>query len=96
LIFFPTGQNGDDEECIPIIFFIAFGSTAIQIWYNVIAESGIAIVAPPVPNLTVIIPAFFKELTILRMVTGLHPVDKDSSSLVTFFSVPYSLIKIRQ
>jgi hypothetical protein len=95
-MFFPTGQNGDGEEWIPTILSIASGSTAIQIWYNEISCNGIAIAVPPVPKRTVIIPDFFKELTMLRIVTGLQPVDRDSSSLVTFFSAPYSLIKIRQ
>ena len=47
-------------------------------------------------DFTSMIPSFFKALKIFRMATGLHPVDNDSSSLVTFFSVPYSKIKIRQ
>lgn len=92
-IFLPTGQKGDGVPCILIIFSMAAGSTAWQIRYSEISESGTARVAPPVPDFTSMIPSFFKALKIFRMVTGLHPVDNDSSSLVTFFSVPYSKIK---
>lgn len=95
-IFLPTGQKGDGVPCILIIFSMAAGSTAWQIRYSEISESGTARVAPPVPDFTSMIPSFFKALKIFRMVTGLHPVDNDSSSLVTFFYVPYSKIKIRQ
>ncbi len=41
-------------------------------------------------------PSFFNALKIFRIVTELVPVDKDNNSLVTFLSLPYSLIKIRQ
>lgn len=39
---------------------------------------------------------FFRALRIFRMVTGLHPVEHESSSLVTFSLSPYSERKIRQ
>ena len=81
---------------VPISLSSASGSTAIQIRYKLISSSGQHNVVPPVPNLTERIPSFFKALIILRIVTGLQPVDNDSSSLVTRLLSPYSFIKIRQ
>ncbi len=78
-IFLPTGQKGDGVPCILIIFSMAAGSTAWQIRYSEISESGTARVVPPVPDFTSMIPSFFKALKIFRMVTGLHPVDNDGS-----------------
>ena len=53
-------------------------------------------VVPPVPNFTDNMPAFFKALMILRMVTGLHPVETAIISLVSFILSPYSFTRIRQ
>ena len=55
-IFLPTGQKGDGVPCILIIFSMAAGSTAWQIRYSEISESGTARVAPPVPDFTSMIP----------------------------------------
>ena len=52
--------------------------------------------APPGPRDTGISPAFFSELRILRMITGLQPVLWASSVLVTRCLPRASQIKIRQ
>ena len=44
---------------------------------------------PPVPGRTSRMPAFFSALTVLRITTGLHPVERAIQSLVTFPSPPY-------
>ena len=75
---------------MPIMLRIALGSTAAQIRYSEISLSGAASFVPPVPCFTSIIPSFFKALIMFLIVTGLQPVDMDSNSLVTLFSVPYS------
>ena len=75
---------------MPINFFIKSGSIALQIRYRVISCNGAVRAAPPVPNLIDIMPSFFKELRIFRIVTELLPVDNDNNSLVTFLAFPYS------
>lgn len=80
----------------PINFLSASGSTAMQIRYKVMSSRAQFNLAPPVPNFTDSIPSFFNALTILRIVTGLQPVESASSSLVTRLLSPYSYIKIRQ
>ena len=89
-MFFPTGHRGDGMAWMPINFFRASGSTAIQTRYSVMSSRGQLNAAPPVPDFTDRIPSFFRALKILRMVTGLQPVESASSSLVTFLSLPYS------
>ena len=62
----------------PISFEIKSGSITLQIRYNDISLNGQAIVAPPVPGFIDMIPSFFNELRIFRIVTGLLPADAEN------------------
>ena len=75
---------------MPISLELKAGSIALHIRYKVTSSGGQFSVVPPVPNFTDIMPSFFNELIILRIVTGLIPVDNARSSLVTFCLSPYS------
>ena len=55
--------------------------------YKVISFGGQINVVPPVPNLTDMIPSFFRELMIFRIVTGLIPADSDKRSLFSMTEV---------
>lgn len=90
------GHKGEGNGWSPINLEAKSGSIALQMRYKVISFGGQFSVVPPVPNLTDMIPSFFSELIIFRIVTGLIPVDNDKRSLVTFFVFPYSKIKTRQ
>ena len=83
-IFFPMGHNGDGNGCTPISLEIKSGSIALHMRYKVISFGGHSSAAPPVPNLTDIMPSFLNELMMFRIVTGLLPVDNDKRLLVTF------------
>lgn len=74
-MFFPTGHKGEGMAWRPISLSRKSGSIAVQIRYSVISSKGQLSVVPPVPNFTESIPSFFSALTILRIVTGLFPVE---------------------
>ena len=84
------GHIGEEDVWTPISLALKSGSIALHIRYTVISFSGQSNLAPPVPDLTDIMPSFFSELIRLRIAAGLLPVDKDKSSLVTFSLSLYS------
>lgn len=58
---------------------------------NVFERNALQTFSQIVPDLlTSMIPLFFRELRIFRIVTGFMPEERDRSSLVTFAFSPYS------
>ena len=66
---------------MPISLELKAGSIALHIRYKVTSSGGQLSFVPHVPNFTDIMPSFFNELIILRIVTGLIPVDRARSSI---------------
>ena len=86
----PTGQSREGFGCRPTSLSRQSGSRAVKTRQRSISSGGQASRVPPVPGRTSRMPAFFSALTVLRITTGLHPVERAIQSLVTFPSPPYS------